>query len=121
MFRRAKDRTSSLEHLSSLVLPYDTANAYYAAITPDSFLLLGSWASRFSLINGSFDGFAAAKASPQKASIIKAALQVGFGQYHRCKAVHITALPYNTPIADTMSTAFSQTGMGAGFWSFRSR
>jgi len=73
---------------------------------------------RFSLINGSFYGFDATKASPQKASIIKAPLQVGFGQYHLYEAAHIAALPHDISIADTMSTAFSQTGMALASGAF---
>jgi len=73
---------------------------------------------RYSLINGSFDSFAATKASPPKASIIKAPLQVGFGQYHLYEAALIAALPHDKPIADTMSKAFSQTGMALASGAF---
>ena len=66
---------------------------------------------RFSLVNGSFLQFDATRASPQKASIIKAPLQVGFGQYHLYEAVHAAVLPTDRSIADTMSISFSQTGM----------
>ena len=66
---------------------------------------------RFSLVNGSFLQFAATRASPQKASIIRAPLQVGFGQYHLYGAAHAAVLPNDTSIAEIMSISFSQTGM----------
>ena len=68
----------------------------------------------FSLVAGNFSEFRATKASPQKASIIKAPLQVGSGQYHLFEAANVGVLSSiigNRSIADTMSTAFSQTGM----------
>lgn len=65
----------------------------------------------FSLVDGNFSEFSTKKASPQKASIIKAPLQVGFGQYHLYEAAHVGILNSGRSIADTLSTAFSQTGM----------
>ena len=73
---------------------------------------------KFSLVNGSFSLFSATKAPPQKASIIKAPLQVGFGQYRLYQAAQIAVLPNDKSIADTMSTAFSQTGMALASGAF---
>ena len=65
----------------------------------------------FSLINGSFAQFNATKSSPQKASIIQAPLQVGFGQYHLYQAASLAVLANNDSVASTMGEAFSQTAM----------
>jgi len=72
----------------------------------------------FSLVNGSFYSFNATKSSPQKASIIKAPLQVGFGQYHLYQAASLAALATNDSIAHTMAKAFSQTGMALASGAF---
>ena len=73
---------------------------------------------RFSLVNGSFSLFSPTRATPQMASIIKAPLQVGFGQYHLYEAAQIAALLGGDSIADIMSMAFSQTGMALASGSF---
>ena len=67
----------------------------------------------FSIVNGDFSHFNYTPSSPQKASIIQAPLQVGFGQYHLYEAAAIAVLAKNTNIsvADSMGKAFSQTGM----------
>lgn len=65
----------------------------------------------YSLVNGSFYHFNATKSSPQKASIIKAPLQVGFGQYQLYLDASIAVLANNDSVATTMGQAFSQTGM----------
>ena len=65
----------------------------------------------FSLINGSFKEFNVTKSSPQKASIVKAPLQVGFGQYRLYQAAALGVLANNQSVATTMGNAFSQTGM----------
>ncbi|KAL6715332.1 hypothetical protein ACLMJK_007598 [Lecanora helva] len=73
---------------------------------------------KFSLVNGSIHEFHALKASPQKASIIKAPLQVGFGQFHLYESAHVAVLPNDQSIANTMSTAFSQVGMALASGAF---
>ena len=65
----------------------------------------------FSIINGSFWDFNASISSPQKASIVQAPLQVGFGQYHMYQAASLAVLANNDSVAKTMGKAFSQTGM----------
>lgn len=65
----------------------------------------------FSLVNGSFHDFNTTKSSPAKASIIKAPLQVGFGQYHLFQAASLAVIATNDSVANTMAKAFSQTGM----------
>lgn len=65
----------------------------------------------FSIINGSFLDFNASISSPQKASIVQAPLQVGFGQYHLYQAASLAVLANNDSVAKTMGKAFSQTGM----------
>ena len=65
----------------------------------------------FSIVNGSFQEFNSSKSSPQKANIIQAPLQVGFGQYHLYQAASIAVLANNDSVNDTMGMAFSQTGM----------
>ncbi|KAI4093645.1 MAG: hypothetical protein L6R37_007354 [Teloschistes peruensis] len=65
----------------------------------------------FSLINGSFVGFNTTKASPQKASIIKAPLQVGFGQYQLYQSAFLAVLDNSDPVNATMGRSFSQIGM----------
>ena len=65
----------------------------------------------FSIINGSFGDFNTTMSSPQKASIIQAPLQVGFGQYHLYGAAATAVLAKNTSLAESMGKAFSQTGM----------
>ena len=65
----------------------------------------------FSIINGSFYEFNHSISSPQKASIIQAPLQVGFGQYHLYQAASLAVLANNDSVAETMGKAFSQTGM----------
>ena len=65
----------------------------------------------FSLVNGSFSSINTAQSTPQKASIVQAPLQVGFGQYHLYEAVRLAVLANNVSVADTMATAFSQTAM----------
>ena len=65
----------------------------------------------FSIINGSFWDFNASISSPQKASIVQAPLQVGFGQYHLYQAASLAVLANNDSVAKTMGKAFSQTGM----------
>ncbi|KAL8692577.1 MAG: hypothetical protein Q9218_002425 [Villophora microphyllina] len=65
----------------------------------------------FSLINGSFVDFNTTKASPQKASIIKAPLQVGFGQYQLFQSAFLSVLANSDAVSDTMSKSFSQVGM----------
>ena len=65
-----------------------------------------------SLVNGSFSTFHATKASPAMASIFKAPLQVGFGQYHLYEAARIAVISDDgISLEDSMSTALSQTGM----------
>ncbi|KAL8714965.1 MAG: hypothetical protein Q9225_006473 [Loekoesia sp. 1 TL-2023] len=65
----------------------------------------------YSLINGSFSEFNTTQSSPQKASIIKAPLQVGFGQYQLYLDASIAVLANNDSVADTMSQSFSQVAM----------
>ena len=65
----------------------------------------------FSIINGSFSEFNTSISSPQKASIVQAPLQVGFGQYHLYQAASLAVLANNDSVATTMGKAFSQTGM----------
>lgn len=72
----------------------------------------------FSLNNGSFYSFNTKQSFPQIASIIKAPLQVGFGQYHLYEAAKVAVLPNDRSIADTMGTAFSQTGMALASGAF---
>ena len=72
----------------------------------------------FSIINGSFVDFNPSISSPQKANIIQAPLQVGFGQYHLYQAASIAVLAYNDSINDTMGKAFSQTGMALASGAF---
>lgn len=72
----------------------------------------------FSLVNGSFFEFNATKASDQLASIIKAPLQVGFGQYHLYEAAYLAIIPKDKSINETMSTSFSQTGMALASGAF---
>ncbi|KAL8706186.1 MAG: hypothetical protein Q9201_000764 [Fulgogasparrea decipioides] len=64
----------------------------------------------YSLIDGSFREFNATKSSPQMASIIKAPLQVGFGQYSLYQAAFLAVIA-DYPVNVTMAKAFSQTGM----------
>ena len=73
---------------------------------------------RFSLVNGSFYSFHPVMSSPQKASIVKAPLQVGFGQYSLYSAAQIAVLPNTDSIAAPMATAFSQTGMALASGAF---
>lgn len=72
----------------------------------------------FSLINGSFGDFNSTRSTPQKASIIKAPLQVGFGQYHLYQAASIAVLATNDSVANTMAKAFSQTGIALASGTF---
>ena len=65
----------------------------------------------FSLINGSFADINTTLSSPQKASIVKAPMQVGFGQYHLYQAAALSAVATNASLNDTMAKAFSQTAM----------
>lgn len=65
----------------------------------------------FSIINGSFWDFNTIISSPQKASIVQAPLQVGFGQYHLYQAASLAVLANNDSVAETMGKALSQTGM----------
>ena len=65
----------------------------------------------FSIIDGSFEDFNTSISSPQKASIIQAPLQVGFGQYHLYQAASLAVLANYDSVAETMGKAFSQTGM----------
>ena len=65
----------------------------------------------FSLINGSFADINTTQSSPQKASIVKAPMQVGFGQYHLYQAAALSAVATNASLAETMAKAFSQTAM----------
>lgn len=65
----------------------------------------------FSIINGSFWDFNTSISSPQKASIVQAPLQVGFGQYHLYQAASLAVLANNDSVAKTMGKAFSQTGI----------
>lgn len=65
----------------------------------------------FSIINGSFYEFNTSISSPQKASIVQAPLQVGFGQYHLYQAASLAVLASNDSVAATMGKALSQTGM----------
>ena len=65
----------------------------------------------FSIINGSFLDFNTSISSPQKASIVQAPLQVGFGQYHLYQSASMAVLANNDSVAESMGKAFSQTGM----------
>lgn len=73
---------------------------------------------RFSIINGSFYGFEPTLSSPQKASIIKAPLQVGFGQYSLYESAFPAVLSNHTSVPDYISQAFSQTGMALASGAF---
>ena len=72
----------------------------------------------FSLINGSIYEFNTTKALDPVASIIKAPLQVGFGQYHLYQAAYLAVLPNDKSINETMSTALSQTAMALASGAF---
>ncbi|KAL9590285.1 MAG: hypothetical protein Q9203_000907 [Teloschistes exilis] len=72
----------------------------------------------FSLINGSFVDFNTTKASPQKASIIKAPLQVGFGQYQLYQSAFLAVLANSDPVNATMGRSFSQIGMALASGAF---
>ena len=72
----------------------------------------------FSIINGSFSDFNTTKSSPQKASIIQAPLQVGFGLYHLYQSASLAVLATNESVSDTMAKAFSQTGMALASGAF---
>ena len=67
----------------------------------------------FTIINGSFwdHGFNFSKSSPQKANIVQAPLQVGFGQYHLYQAASLAVLANDDSVAVSMAKVFSQTGM----------
>lgn len=65
----------------------------------------------FSIINGSFYDFNTSISTPQKASIVQAPLQVGFGQYHLYEAASLAVVANNDSVAVSMGKAFSQTGM----------
>lgn len=75
----------------------------------------------YSLVNGSFYLFNASKASSERASIIKAPPQVGFGQYQLYLDVSIAVPANNDSVAATMGQAFSQTGMALASGGFRFR
>ena len=72
----------------------------------------------FSIINGSFWEFNTSISSPQKASIVQAPLQVGFGQYHLYQAASLAVLANNDSVASSMGKAFSQTGMALASGAF---
>ena len=72
----------------------------------------------FSIINGSFYQFNHSISSPQKASIVQAPLQVGFGQYHLYQAASLAVLANDDSVAQTMGKAFSQTGMALASGAF---
>lgn len=72
----------------------------------------------FSIINGSFGDFNTTISSQQKANIVQAPLQVGFGQYHLYQAASIAVLANNDSVNDTMGKAFSQTGMALASGAF---
>ena len=74
----------------------------------------------FTIINGSFwdKGFNISKSSPQKANIVQAPLQVGFGQYHLYQAASLAVLLSNESVAVSMAQAFSQTGMALASGAF---
>ena len=74
---------------------------------------------RYSLVNGSFQSFNASKASPQKASIIKAPLQVGFGQYHLYEFAKTAVGSTGASPNDTMSNGIQPDCHGASLWSLR--
>lgn len=65
----------------------------------------------FSIVNGSFKQFNRSISTPQKANIMQAPLQVGFGQYHLYQAASLAVLVVNDPLTTTLGKAFSQTGM----------
>ena len=65
----------------------------------------------FSIVNGSFKQFNHSISTPQKANIMQAPLQVGFGQYHLYQAASLAVLVLNDSLTTTMGKAFSQTGM----------
>lgn len=70
----------------------------------------------FSVVNGSFYDFNATRSNPQKASIIQAPLQVGFGQYHLYQSAAFAVLDEN--LLPEMNKAFSQTGMALASGAF---
>lgn len=72
----------------------------------------------FSIINGSFQDFNTSISSPQKANIVQAPLQVGFGQYHLYQAASTAVLAINYSVALSMGKAFSQTGMALASGAF---
>ena len=72
----------------------------------------------FSIINGSFWDFNTSISSPQKASIVQAPLQVGFGQYHLYQAASLAVLANNDSVVETMGRALSQTGMALASGAF---
>ncbi len=72
----------------------------------------------FSIINGSFWDFNTSLSSQQKANIIQAPLQVGFGQYHLYQAASLAVLANNDSVAFSMGKAFSQTGMALASGAF---
>ena len=72
----------------------------------------------YSIINGSFNEFNTSISSPQKASIMQAPLQVGFGQYHLYEAASLAVLASNDSVATTMAKALSQTGIALASGAF---
>ena len=72
----------------------------------------------FSIIDGNFRDFNTSISSPQKASIVQAPLQVGFGQYHLYEAASLAVLANYDSVAESMSKALSQTGMALASGAF---
>ena len=72
----------------------------------------------FSLIDGSFSEFNTTPSSPQKAAIIQAPLQVGFGAYHLYAAASLAVVDNSDSVADSMAKAFSQTGVALASGAF---
>ena len=71
----------------------------------------------YSVINGQIIDFTNTTSSPQKASIVKAPLQVGFGRYDLYQSALLSVLVDDT-VANYMSTAFSQIGIALASGAF---
>ncbi|OCL02135.1 hypothetical protein AOQ84DRAFT_424282 [Glonium stellatum] len=65
----------------------------------------------YSLVGGNIAQFKAAPSTPQKASIIKAPLQVGFGRHVLFQQASMAIILTQITVAEAMGLAFSQVGM----------
>ena len=72
---------------------------------------------KFSVVNSNISNYTATLSSPAKAAIIKAPLQVGFGQYNLYQQASMAVLSDQSAV-DVMGEAFSQTGMALASGAF---